>query len=77
MTPRSSDVLVYLRGPVDAAARARTAAAIASLPGVRSVRDAVRARSLLVVYFDPAVASAQAVLRAVQSLGFTASLVGL
>jgi hypothetical protein len=80
MNTRPSDVLVLLRGPIDAAARARIVAAVASLAGVRGVRGAARAARaafLLIVYFDPAVASARAVLRAVQSLGFTASLAGL
>jgi hypothetical protein len=73
----TSDVLVRIREPIDEAGQSRVADAVASLDGVRGVRNSIRLRNLLVVYFDPSTASSREVLRAVQSQGFTASLVGL
>jgi hypothetical protein len=76
MTGTPSDVLVHVDGSIDDATRARVADAVAALEGVQEVRGSPRARNLLVVYYDPRTASTRSLLRAVQSQGFTASLVG-
>ncbi|MGE5088113.1 MAG: ATP-binding protein [Candidatus Levyibacteriota bacterium] len=69
-------MLVHLAGPIDAATRARATAALAAVDGVRSVRGSHRTPNLLIVYYDPRIASTPEVLRTVQSQGFTARLVG-
>ena len=76
MITAQADVLVHIGEPIDDAGRSRIAGALASLDGVRDVRSATRTRNLLIVYFDPDTVSTRAVLRAVQSRAFTASLVG-
>jgi hypothetical protein len=76
MITTQADVLVHIGEPIDDAGRSRIAGALASLDGVRDVRSAPRTRNLLVVFFEPDTASTRDVLHAVQSQGFTASLVG-
>ena len=75
--PNPADVLVHIGDAIDDKDRSRIAGALALLDGVRDVRSSIRARNLLVVYFDPAATSTREVLRTAQSKGFTASLVGL
>jgi len=72
-----SNVIVHVRGALDATARARLDSLIGTQPGVARAYGSPRARQLAIVDYDPRATSAAAILRGVQAHGFTARLVGM
>jgi hypothetical protein len=77
MPGQTTDVMVHVERPIDAAERARLELALSARPGIRAVRSSSRAAQLLLIDYDPGAISALGVLRCFQTLGLEARLVGM
>jgi len=77
MPQQTSDVMVHIERPIEAAERARLEVALSAKPGIRAVRGSSRAAQLLLIDYDPGAISALGVLRCFQTLGLEARLVGM
>ena len=77
MPRQTTDVMVHVGRPIDAAERARLEVALSAKPGIRAVRGSSRAAQLLLIDYDPGAISALGVLRCFQTLGLEARLVGM
>lgn len=77
ITNYSSNVVVHVRGALDAAARMRLEGAIGVLPGVVRAQASRRAHQLALVDYDPYATSATAIVRSLRAQGFDARLIGM